>query len=105
MALRWLNAVVRAHAAILLANPSLKGLLTPLVTTIESKMECLPALLRLRGRLGLIAEQMNAEPYDDELDEPLITYQEKDESSESEAASESDAAEEWAEFSDMDDIE
>lgn len=66
-------------------------------------MECLPALLRLRGRLGLVAEQMSAEPFDDALDEPLVTYQERDESSESEPASESDVAEEWAEFSDMDD--
>jgi len=80
-----------------------------LATSVDARVQSLPNLLRLRGKLSLVAEQVTCQAETEEGDEePLVSYQDKD-SSESEQMSESEMSDadvnDWNELSDDDDNE
>lgn len=108
IAVRWLISVLRNHSGIILSNPEIVNIFEPLLSSIDKRVAVLPSLIRLKGRLNLVTEQigsnMNEEAED--VNEPLISYQEQDSSEDENVDLASDGSEDddnWDEFSDMED--
>lgn len=78
-AVDWLQSIVRTHSGILLSNPELAEVFEPLLASIEARVAVLTPLLKLKGRLTLITEQMgyNLDENLENVVEPLFTYQEE----------------------------
>ncbi|XP_001604509.1 WD repeat-containing protein 43 [Nasonia vitripennis] len=107
-AVLWLKALVTTHAASMIANPSTRDALVPILSLIDAKQALLPEISRLKGRVGLITGQLSrrAEKQEKDLtDECLLVYQDEDSSEEDidmgkvELDSESD--DNWEETSDQ----
>ncbi|GJQ77781.1 hypothetical protein Trydic_g16043 [Trypoxylus dichotomus] len=98
----WLKHLLQIHAALLFSNPQLSQLLDPVLESIQSRLLLQTPLSRLRGRLDLLMSQINntTAQENNENDEPLLSYVDKDSSDseieiQNEAQSESEN--EWTE--------
>ena len=78
-AVDWLHSIVRTHSGILLSNSELSEIFEPLLASIDSRVSVLTPLLKLKGRLSLITEQLghNLDETVESSMEPLFTYQEE----------------------------
>lgn len=107
-AVRWLSSLLRNHSGIILSNPEVANIFDPLLSSIEARVSVLPSLIRLKGRLNLVTEQIGSNMDEDAEDvnqQPLISYQEQESSEEEEIDLMSDGSESddnWDEFSNMD---
>ncbi|KAL0273648.1 UNVERIFIED_CONTAM: hypothetical protein PYX00_006272 [Menopon gallinae] len=107
-AVTWLTSVLRHHSGVLLSNPEIGTFFEPILSATEAHLSLLPSLLRLKGRLGLIMDQIetNAKQDDECTNEPLITYQEQDSSDDGEIdlpSEGSDSDENWDDISGTED--
>ncbi|CAH0747818.1 unnamed protein product [Bemisia tabaci] len=73
VAVRWLKCILSVHSAQLLASPDLSSKLSPLLGLIETRLNALPPLLRLRGRLDLLLDQFSGKP-----SVPITSYDQSD---------------------------
>lgn len=105
----WLESIIRTHSGILLSNPEVGEVFEPLLALIEARISVLAPLLKLRGRLSMVSEQIqsNLDENVEDLPEPLFTYQEEssddgdlDKMSE---GSGTDSEDNWDEYSEMED--
>ncbi|XP_012260662.2 WD repeat-containing protein 43 [Athalia rosae] len=104
----WLKILVQTFAGHLLSYPDIGDLLGPILGTVDEKVNLLPQLCRLKGRLALVTGQISqASQKQDKLNEPsLLVYQEPDSSDDDseveELPSGSESDEIWEEASDED---
>ncbi|KAK6618932.1 hypothetical protein RUM44_003313 [Polyplax serrata] len=108
-AVEWLRSIVRTHSGVLLSNPELTEMFGPLLASIEAKVAVLAPLLKLKGRLALITEQMgfNLDEKSEDTVEPIYTYEEESsDEGDVEKMSEgslSESEDSWDEYSDLGD--
>lgn len=108
IAITWLKTLVQTFAGHLLSYPEIGELLGPILGTVDAKLNLLPQLCRLKGRVALLTGQISqASQKRDKLnEESLLVYQEPDSSDEDSeveelaTGSESDGI--WEEASDQD---
>lgn len=100
----WLRHLIQVHTSQLLANPDLHDLISPILSSIESRLSQFTPLSRLKGRLDLLVTQItNSTRKNNEPEDALLVY--KDQGSDSESNedmemvlhSSSDENEEWIE--------
>lgn len=58
IAVLWLKAVIKLHAGQLMANSDVRDTLSPVLGLVETRLGLLAPLLRLRGRLDLLVDQI-----------------------------------------------
>ncbi|XP_069677542.1 WD repeat-containing protein 43 isoform X2 [Periplaneta americana] len=108
IAVLWLKAVVRSHAAHLMSNSEVRETLSPILGLVETRLSLLAPLSRLRGRLDLLVDQIQESSKrnaDGDLGESLLVYQDQDSDEGSgmeDAALGSESEDNWEELSEID---
>lgn len=108
IAVLWLKAVIKSHAGQLMANSDVRDTLSPVLGLVETRLGLLAPLLRLRGRLDLLVDQIGESSKGNvtgDFGESLLVFQDQDseEGSEiEEIALGSESEDHWEELSDMD---
>ncbi|KAK9303214.1 hypothetical protein QLX08_004993 [Tetragonisca angustula] len=105
IAVRWLEALLTAHAGHLLSQPDLVELFGPILSLIDTKLTLLTELSKLKGRVSLVTGQISQtmEEHDKDLTENCLVYQDTDSSDEDGGVEdedlESESNENWEEMS------
>ena len=75
--MRWLEALLTAHAGHLLSQPDLVELFGPILSLIDTKLTLLTELSKLKGRVSLVTGQISqtVEEHDKDLTENCLVYQ------------------------------
>lgn len=78
IAVTWLKILIQTFAGHLLSYPDIGDLLGPILGTVDAKLNLLPQLCRLKGRVSLVTGQISqASQKQNELNgESLLVYQE-----------------------------
>ncbi|ERL83325.1 WD repeat-containing protein 43-like [Dendroctonus ponderosae] len=78
----WLKHMAQVHAGVLISNPNLSEMFSSALGTIQHRIYSQTALHRLRGKLELLVPQVstinNAENYDEDDEEALLVFIDKD---------------------------
>ncbi|XP_058801597.1 WD repeat-containing protein 43 [Phymastichus coffea] len=108
IAVVWLKALLLSHTASIIAQPNIGEILAPILSFIDAKQQLLMPMMKLKGRVELIAGQIEEREEKQEKDiteECLLVYEDQDSSDENvelgkvELDSESD--DNWEETSDQ----
>ncbi|XP_076299109.1 WD repeat-containing protein 43 [Lasioglossum baleicum] len=109
MAVRWLEALLVAHAGHLLSQADLMQSFGPILSLIDAKLALLSEISKLKGRVSLITGQISqtVEEQHKEVSENCFVYQDSDSSEEDGGIEdedlESESDENWEEMSNQDD--
>jgi len=102
----WLKNVLQVHAAQLLADQSVCGMLSGIQGVVNTRLDTLPPLNGLLGRVSLLLDQIDS-PKNKEVvnSEPLLIFQDEDSSDERDSLlgerEGSESEDKWEEFSDL----
>ncbi|OAD55589.1 WD repeat-containing protein 43 [Eufriesea mexicana] len=106
IAVRWLEALLTAHAGHLLSQADLVELFGPILSLIDAKLTLLTELSKLKGRVSLVTGQISQtmEEHDKDISEDCLVYQDSDEDGGVEDEDlESESDENWEEISNQED--
>ncbi|CAL7941872.1 unnamed protein product [Xylocopa violacea] len=111
IAVRWLEALLTAHAGHLLSQADLVELFGPILSLIDAKLALLTELSKLKGRVSLVTGQISqtVDEHDKDIAENCLVYQDSDSSDEDGGIEdkylESESDENWEEMSNQEDEE
>ncbi|XP_076757696.1 WD repeat-containing protein 43 isoform X1 [Xylocopa sonorina] len=111
IAVRWLEALLTAHAGHLLSQADLVELFGPILSLIDAKLTLLTELSKLKGRVSLVTGQISqtVDEQDKDIAENCLVYQDSDSSDEDGGIEdeylESESDENWEEMSNQEDEE
>lgn len=80
IAVLWLKAVIKSHAGQLMANSEVRDTLSPVLGLVETRLGLLAPLLRLRGRLDLLVDQIGESSKGNvtgDIGESLLVFQDQ----------------------------
>jgi len=93
--LHWMKAVMEENTAFLMTSPSATTVLDELYGMVEARMEVLPKLFELEGRLSLVLSQAaRKENKNEEKEEEGVVYKEEDESEDEDEDEDEESGEE-----------
>ncbi|KZC07222.1 PREDICTED: WD repeat-containing protein 43 [Dufourea novaeangliae] len=109
LAVRWLEALLMAHAGHLLSQADLMQSFGPILSLIDAKLALLPEISKLKGRVSLVTGQISqtVEEQHKDVTENCLVYQDSDSSEEDGGIEdedlESESDENWEEMSNQED--
>ncbi|XP_017888745.1 WD repeat-containing protein 43 [Ceratina calcarata] len=111
IAVRWLEALLTAHAGYFLAQADLVDVFGPILSLIDAKLALLTELSKLKGRVSLVTGQISqtVNEQDKDIADTCLVYQDSESSDEDAALEvedlESESDESWEEMSNLEEQE